>query len=277
MKKRLTRRQFLRGFMAAGAGLAAAYPVMIERNLLGVNYYRIPVSNLPRTFTGFKIVQLTDIHYGPLVSSRFVREVVGLANSVGGDLIVCTGDNVRDRDGSDQVDTVWPILSGLSAPYGVYSVLGNHDHWADFDRSMYWLERTGQNVRHRSVRLEKEGEHVWLGGAGDLLEDVLGVDPAFEGVDPAECKILLAHNPDSADGSFTTPIDLMICGHTHGGQVVVPFIGAPILPVRNKQYTSGFIATSRFGLFISRGVGWSILPVRANCSPEIAVLELYPS
>jgi predicted MPP superfamily phosphohydrolase len=84
----------------------------------------------------------------------------------------------------------------------------------------------------------------------------------------------LAHNPDSIDTQFETPLSLVISGHTHGGQVVIPFMGPPVLPVKNKDYSSGLITTSKAQLFISKGIGWSGLPIRINCYPEIAILEL---
>lgn len=270
----MNRRQFLRSSFAAAACLLASYPVLIERNLLQINQYQIPVANLPRSFHDFKIVQITDLHYGPLVSLDFVAEVVQKANSLAGDIIVCTGDYVHGINGGDQIDAVWPLLGELAAPFGVWSVLGNHDHWADLDRSDYWLQKTGQDLRHKCRKIEKGDDTIWLGGAGDYLEDSLGVDKLFDHVPFDGCKILLSHNPDSADEPFRTPVDLIISGHTHGGQVAVPFIGAPVLPVRNKNYASGFIQTRKCGIFISKGIGWSILPVRINCFPEIAVLRL---
>lgn len=93
---------------------------------------------------------------------------------------------------------------------------------------------------------------------------------AFEGF-----RIVLAHNPDTADTAYEAPVDFMISGHTHGGQVRIPFFGSPILPVRNKTYSQGVKQTpKKYPIFISRGIGWSILPIRFNCYPEIAVLEL---
>ena len=104
----------------------------------------------------------------------------------------------------------------LNANDGVYSVLGNHDHWGSTERSLYWLEKSGQSIRHKTVPIDK-GEDI--GGAGDYLEDDLGIDDTFQHVPNNECKILLSYNPDSADTVYNTQIDLMISGHTHGGQV----------------------------------------------------------
>jgi len=115
---------------------------------------------------------------------------------------------------------------------------------------------------------------IWIGGCGDYMEDRIGLDQAFRNVPARNCKIVLAHNPDTADTFFKTRVDLMICGHTHGGQVNIPLWGPPILPVHNKAYSSGFIVTPKTRLFISKGLGWAVLPMRFNCLPEIAILKL---
>ncbi len=271
----LSRRDFLKltGVVSAGA-LAASYPVMIERYLIGVNTYRIQLARLPEAFHGFTIVHLTDIHYGSLVPLELVAYIVRRTNSLPGDITVCTGDYVHKNDLPDPVDEVWPVLSQLEAPAGVYSVLGNHDHWASTRRSLYWLRRSGQNLRQRAVPIERGGQRIWLGGVGDLWEDAPSIDGAFQGLPPDECKLVLAHNPDTADLPRQTRIDLMISGHTHGGQVRLPFYGPLVLPVKNKRYSSGIIDTPDMKLFISRGIGWAGYPVRFNCPPEIAVLVL---
>lgn len=274
----MSRRRFIRWACAAGAfGLVAGYPVFIERYLIMVNRYRIPVPNLPQAFAGFRIVHLTDIHYGALVPLAVIRYVVSTANQIARDVIVCTGDYVHEEQATGQIDIVWPQLARLFAPAGVYSVLGNHDHWADTERSQYWLEQSGQDLRHWAVALERDGHRIWLVGAGDLWEDHVSVDELCAGVPERECKILLAHNPDTADTKYAVRVDLVLSGHTHGGQVVIPFVGPPVLPVRNKDYISGLVHSPRgTPVFISRGIGWGVYPVRFNCPPEIAVLELVP-
>jgi len=273
--KDIERRKFIKTMLFGGTGLVvASYPFFIERYLVWINHYNIPVANLPSPFEGFTIVHLSDLHFGFLVPRAVIQWVVNKANTLQKDIIVCTGDYVHENNATEQIDQVWPILSQLSAPQGVYTVLGNHDHWADTERSLYWMRKSGQDLRHKAIPIERNGQCIWLGGTGDLWEDNLLIDPTFEGIPARGCKILLAHNPDTADTDFNTRIDLFISGHTHGGQVRIPFYGAPILPVNNKRYTSGYIRTDKTALFISRGIGWAYLPVRFNCPPEIAVLHL---
>lgn len=274
----MNRRKFIKNILYAGigSGLLASYPIFIERYLIQENHYRINVKGLPEEFAGFRILHLTDLHYGFLVPKMLIEHIVNNANSIEKDIIVCTGDYVHKRKSTEEIDAVWPELMKLTAPLGVYSILGNHDHWGDFNRSLYWLEKSGQNIRHKAVPIERNGKRIYIGGCGDLWEDELKIDETFSGTEQEGFKILLAHNPDTADTEFTTKVNLVISGHTHGGQVNIPFIGAPVLPVNNKRYTSGLIKTQKAPMFISRGIGWAVLPLRFNCTPEIAVLHLYP-
>ncbi len=275
MQKKMNRRSFLKIACCGGiATLFASYPVFIERNLVQINNYRIPVPELPKAFNGIRIVHLTDLHFGFLVSESFIEGVINKANSLKPDIIVCTGDYVHARNSTKEIDTVWPILSRLKAIYGVYSVLGNHDHWADTEKSLQWLQRSGQNVRHTCKPIYKGKDRILIGGTGDYWEDKLNIDLCFSTSDEGDCRILLTHNPDSIDTVFETPLSLILSGHTHGGQVSIPFYGPPVLPVKNKRYSSGLIETEKGNLFISKGIGWAIYPIRFNCYPEIAVHEL---
>ncbi|GBC63305.1 metallophosphoesterase [Desulfonema ishimotonii] len=272
----MDRRSFLKLALTGGmSALAASYPVFIERQLVRINTYKIPVPRLPEAFENFTIVQLTDLHYGFLVSLSFLRNVIRRANAISKDIVVCTGDYVHERDSVRQIDGVWPEMGKLEAPLGAYSVLGNHDHLGNTDRSVYWLNRTGQNLRHGNRCFERGKERLWLVGAGDLWEDHADMDRLMRDIPDDECRIVLAHNPDTADTACKKRTDLFICGHTHGGQVSIPFYGPPVLPVKNRAYSAGLKRSEKgTPVFISRGIGWSIYPVRFNCAPEIAVLKL---
>jgi hypothetical protein len=271
-----SRRRFLRYLFGAGvAGAVACYPVFIERRMILETHYQIHIPNLPRAFRGFRIVHLTDLHHGFLMPLSVVEDVVRRVNRIPRDVVVCTGDYVHEKNGTGQIDRVWPVLSKLSAPEGVFSVLGNHDHWADTRRSLYWLDRSGQDLRGKVRFIDRDGQQLWFAGGGDLWEDHIGFDQVLRHIPDDACRIMLVHNPDSADSHFSSPIDLILAGHTHGGQVRIPFWGAPVLPVRNKAYDSGVIRSSKgHTMFISRGIGWAIYPVRFNCFPEIVVLTL---
>ena len=277
--KTVSRRRFIRLAGCTGLlGLLASYTLFVERYIVLTNTYQIPVPNLPKAFAGYRIVQVADPHFGFLMPLGLIQNVVDRVNRMTRDIVVCTGDYVHDRKSTTEIDAVWPVLAELSAPGGVYSVLGNHDHWADTPRSQYWLRQSGQDLERKVVPLERDGKRLWLAGAGDLWEDHVSVDHLLREVPESDCRIVLAHNPDTADTGFTTRIDLMISGHTHGGQVKLPFIGTPILPVKNKNYSSGLKRSpGGTNVYISRGIGWAVLPVRFNCYPEISVLELVPA
>ncbi len=255
-------------------GVVAGLPILFEPYLFEVNTYRVPLSRLPAPFAGFRIAQITDLHYGFFMPDRFLERVVRRVNAIEPDLIACTGDFVHARGKMSNIDAVWDHLERLQAPWGVWAVLGNHDHYLNFGRSLNRMTRKGMSLRHRSVPLERGESRIWIGGVGDHQTDEERVDMAFRGVPAEACKILLAHNPETADSPFRTTVDLVVSGHTHGGQVKIPFISPPKLPVRNGRYISGLMQTERTRLFISRGIGWAGLPVRFNCFPEIAVLEL---
>lgn len=270
---KLSRRRWLA--LSAGALLTASYPVFIERYLVQVNHYEVPVPHLPPPFVGYRIAHVTDTHLGLLVSTGFLKHVFALANDIASDLIVGTGDFVHHT--RQEVLEFWPLMRKLGARDGVAAVLGNHDHWADSRESLARLEASGFSVRHRARVLERQGHRLVLAGAGDLMEDSFGLDEVLDRARPEDCRIVLAHNPDSADRTTNGRIDLMLSGHTHGGQVRLPGFGAPVLPVRNKLYDQGLIRSGQTSLFISRGIGWAVAPVRFNCAPEIAVLTLVES
>lgn len=272
----MNRRKFFKLASLFGAlGLAGSYPIFIERNIVRITRFQIEVDNLPKEFDGFTIVHLTDLHYGFLVSLKFSRNVIRKIIGIPRDLIVCTGDYIHERDHKYQIDTVLPLFKNLHAPSGVLSVLGNHDHWADRDRTLFWLEKFKQNMRHQVRCLVRGTSKLWFIGAGDLWEDHREIDSIAESIPSNECKIVLAHNPDSADTHYKQPIDLFISGHTHGGQVNIPLLGTPVLPVKNKNFSFGLKrAQNGTPVFISRGIGWAIYPIRFNCFPEIPVLTL---
>ncbi len=168
----MNRRRFLKLGICSGIGaLICSYPIFIERYLVLINTYKIPVTNLPEEFNGFRIVHLTDLHLGFLVPESLIKSVIQRSNQINGNLIVCTGDYIHERNNTNQINIVWPILSQLHADLGVHSVLGNHDHWGDFDRSLYWLKKSGQCVRHTARPILYKNKRIWIGGAGDQWED----------------------------------------------------------------------------------------------------------
>lgn len=269
MNDELSRRSFLK--LGTCCGIVAMTGVYGVSSALRfeVNTYWIPVPNLPMSFNGFTIVQLTDLHHGFGIPVSVIDRVIHQVNLLEKDAIVCTGDYIHGGDGLSAIDTVWSRMMTLKAREGVYSVLGNHDHMFDNgEYSLSWLDKSGQGVRHKATSISRGGERIWIGGAGEMWRDTLGIDEAFRNTPPEECKILLSHFPDAADSTFETRVDLMICGHTHGGQIAIP-------PFASRM--SGLHKRGGTQVYISRGIGWYLAPVRINCAPEISVLKLVPA
>ncbi|HBT82375.1 MAG: hypothetical protein A2091_05060 [Desulfuromonadales bacterium GWD2_61_12] len=268
MNDALSRRRFLKLSAFCGVGsLTGAYGIFSALHF-EVNTYRVPVPNLPLSFNGFTIVQLTDLHHGFGIPISVIDRVIEQVNLIEKDAIVCTGDYIHGGDGSDAIDKVWSRLNTLQARSGVFSVLGNHDHMFDnTEQSLAYLAKSGQSVRHGAVPIVRGKDRLWIGGAGDLWHDSLGIDEAFRNTPPNECKILLSHNPSAADTKFKSKVDLMICGHTHGGQIAMPPFASNLC---------GLHARGGMQVYISRGIGWYLVPIRINCAPEISVLKLVP-
>ncbi len=271
----MTRRECLKrlGFSSAGL-LLAGYPVMIEPCLLEINHYKIPLPNLPPAFEGFRILQITDTHLGNITPAWFIQSVIQTANRIPCDLMVFTGDAVQSDHSAEYLQTIWSLLGELQAPLGVFAVFGNHDHWIGFDQSLHWAGKMGLSLRHQGKRLTRQNQHLWLGGLGDCWEDSPGDELCFANADAKDCKIALAHNPDTADLPLSVPIDLFISGHTHGGQVNLPFLREMAAPINNKAYLHGLVKTPSSQVFISRGIGCTGIPLRFRCTPEIAILTL---
>jgi predicted MPP superfamily phosphohydrolase len=208
-----------------------------------------------------------------------LERAVRLANELGGDIVFLTGDYVHKSP--KYIEPVAEVLGGLESRLGVFSVLGNHDWWEGADQVRRALASRGiVNLDNRRVILTSAGElqeeaalGLCLAGVGDLWEDRQDWAAALGGLDPLMPRILLSHNPDvaellprGADGR----VDLMVSGHTHGGQVRLPFLGTPVVPSRHGQkYAHGLVRGPSCPVFIASGIGLSVLPFRFGVPPEI--------
>ncbi len=291
----VTRRTFLRGcaiVAAAGAAtsLGGLYAWRVEPNWLDVTSRDIPVAHLPPELDGLTIAHLSDLHVGPLVEPEFVGRAVDLANGLDPDIVVITGDFVTWS--ADFAKSAAQQLSRLTSRYGVYGVLGNHDVWADPDRVAQVHEALGiKMLRDEAVGIDAGTSRLWLVGLEDAGYSCYGgrnadtfdrewapkvrvVDDILAPLDEMP-RILLVHNPDMNDLLSGRRIDLALSGHTHGGQVRLPVVGAPYLPsCRGQKYAGGLAAGPGWPVFVSRGVGMTGIPVRLNCRPEIGFLTL---
>jgi predicted MPP superfamily phosphohydrolase len=228
---------------------------------------------------------LTDIHHGPWLALPYVREVIDATNELEPDLILLTGDYVHHSP--EYIRPVINELSRLRAKVGIVAVLGNHDWWEDGTFTCAELARVGIPRIDNGRRLvtpdwrlvEDTGQGLAIAGVGDLWEDRPDYRMALAGLPDRTPRLLLSHNPDVAEErrfvNSGLRVDLMVSGHTHGGQVAIPFLGTPMVPSRfGQKYAQGLVQGPVCPVFVSRGIGISMLPLRAGVFPEIAVLEL---
>lgn len=248
---------------------------------------------LPRLTETLRIAAVSDLHIGaPNVRLDRVAEIVEAINEEQPDLILFTGDFVigspRDPNGLPggrfvEPELIAAELEALHAPLGVYAVLGNHDWWSDGERVQSALRRHGITVlENQAVPLRTGGQTLWIGGIADLWTrqpDIPATLAQIENPDSdslADPVILFSHNPDIF---FDVPerVDLLIGGHTHGGQVVLPLYGRVIETSRNGlPISEGYLAHHGSQLFITTGIGTSIYPIRIGVPPEIAILTVTP-
>ncbi|MCI0354143.1 MAG: metallophosphoesterase [Acidobacteria bacterium] len=283
MKKKLTRRQMLgRTVLALGAA-AAGYGFLIEPRRLVVERIEIRLRRLPGEFDGFRIAQVSDIHYGPFMTSGFVRKAVEEINRLRPDLVALTGDFISrplgKSSGREGAETHAPpcadALRGLRSAFGAFAVLGNHDHWNHAGIVKDSLESAGFPVLvNQAVALEKDNARLWLAGVDDVMESKADLERALKRVPASEATLLLAHEPDYADYTSKFPIDLQLSGHSHGGQVRLPWLGAPVLPFLGRKYPMGRYRVGNLHLYTNRGFGVISPPVRFNCPPEITLVTL---
>ena len=282
---KLTRRKFLYTSAAAAAGVAVAGGGFLESNHPQVTRLEIPLTRLPHAFDGFTIAQLSDFHYDSHFSELPIRKAVEMVNGLYPDLVVLTGDFVTVpvlhglpgdvRRFAQTAEPCSQILQDLQAPMGRFAVLGNHDAYSDPVQVARALRDHHLPVlMNRSVPLERGKDRIWLAGTDDVMEGRPDIALAVENVPSAEMIILLAHEPDFADEASLTPVDLQLSGHSHGGQVWIPGIGAPWLPPLARRYPRGLYKVGNLTLYTNLGIGTIRAPIRINCPPEITLITL---
>jgi predicted MPP superfamily phosphohydrolase len=274
----LTRRQFLKYAGAAalvGVGGPTAYGALAEAWDYELTETVVPIKDLPERFEGFRIAQISDVHHGRLVPIGEVRRVVQLANSARADMIALTGDYTTQY--RRYVEPCAEALAELSAPEGVWAVLGNHDHNTDGPLTRQALARHGMNVlTNENTLLRRGADTLQLAGADDWGWGKADFKRALQGLDLARPTVLLSHEPISFDLEETRGVALTLSGHTHGGQVNLPVVGSPVKYVWGKylHYLRGLHERDGERLYVSRGTGMIGVPVRLGARPEVAVLRL---
>ena len=252
----------------------AAYSTLIAPHRYEVTQTDILIHNLPQRFEGFRITQLTDIHHSRIVDLSEVQHVVKLANETKPDLMVLTGDYTTSY--RRYIEPCAEALAQLKAPEGVWAVLGNHDHYTDPELTTRALLRQHIAVMNNSNTILKRGpDAIQLAGIDDWSWNGTDWLRAFYGRDEKLPLVLLSHQPSVLDLAESKSASLIISGHTHGGQIKLPFIGAPArFATIDLKYANGLFRRGLTQLYVSRGTGVIGLPVRLGVGPEIAVLRL---
>ena len=267
----MTRRALLRGALASAIGAATGattYGAVYERHRIGMTEASLPVSGLPPALDGLRIGFVTDVHHSQMVPASDVSDAVALANAAHPDLIVLGGDYVTFAD-RRYMEPVAELLEPLRAPLGVFAILGNHDD----DRHMpAALQRRHIEVlRDARTRLEIRGEHLELAGIRFWTRRAADIAPLLR-PGAGATALLLAHDPRRLEEAAAFNVPGVLSGHTHGGQVVMPGLGA--LAKRRFPVLAGLARRENTSIFVSRGVGTVYVPVRINCPPEVAIVTL---
>lgn len=280
--KRLNRRTFLKssllglGSLAALAGGSGLYGIFAERFWIQIRRLQFSFRRLPASLSGIRIVQFSDTHIGKYYSYERMEHVINLVARQQPDLICFTGD-LFDSEYGEVSDEIIPLLLRLKARLGKYAVLGNHDMRLGHERVRSVLERSGFIVLvNDNWKIEQGNERIWIAGLDEMLYGKPDFNPTLRGVDPHDFLLMLAHEPDLADKSLTHQVDFQLSGHSHGGQIRIPFYGSFFTPDGAKKYPIGLYAFegTEFKVYTNRGIGTTMLPIRFNCRPEITVFTL---
>ncbi|HEX8711089.1 MAG TPA: metallophosphoesterase [Terracidiphilus sp.] len=284
-----SRRRFLQAGALGALGLAV-YSGEIARHWIEITRRDAQIPGLPLDFDGLKVAQLSDIHLENFTEPFFLRDAVRRINQLDPDVIFLTGDFVTNALGNQfgagrfAINAAWQcadILLGLRCRR-IYAVLGNHDLDVGAKQVSTALRDNGITVlRNSYLPIERGKSRIWLAGLDDPVEGHpvpdLAIPASIRNI-PGEPVILLCHAPDFARTLSTLPagqaVSLMLSGHTHGGQIRLPLVGALVLPIGGRLYPEGLYHVGRMQLYVNRGLGTVGVPFRFDCPPEITLHTL---
>ncbi len=242
-----------------------------EANSLSLEQVRIEIPRLPKTLSGLRIVHLSDIHHSPFTGLEHIARAIEISNRLEPDLFILTGDYVSHE--RKYIEPVAELVGRLRAKHGIFACLGNHDHWTDPELVTSSFRNVGvEMLINEGRRVEMDGSAFWIGGVDDHMVGKTDLPAALKGSFPDEMKLLLAHNPIIFRKSVRYGVDLTLSGHTHGGQVNVRDPQKRLLP--RRKLSAGLHTRKDSHIYITRGIGTVVLPVRYQCPPEISLLEL---
>jgi len=249
-----------------------ARAALTEPYMLTIEHQPISLRRLPKEFEGFRVVQLSDVHHGPFSDPSQIERAVETANRLQPDIIALTGDYISKE--RHYAAPCAEMLGKLKAKYGVYAVLGNHDHWTDAALITDLFRAEGITVLiNQGMRFQKGNSAFWLAGVDDTMVGLEDISLALAGAREDEMKLLLAHNPIILRRAARAAVDLVLSGHTHGGQVAIRSEKGVSARGR-KRMLKGLGRLGPTQIYVNRGLGTVVLPIRYGCPPEVSLLEL---
>jgi uncharacterized protein len=284
-ERRISRRDFLKLLKVAGLNVlllafGGGYMSQLEPGWLDVTQVRLALPHLPRSFSGFRLVQISDIHLGGWMNIERLTHLLEIVIGLSPNLVAITGDFVLGPNhvptNKQEIGELESALQLLAAHFPTFAVLGNHDYWFGVGAVLALLQRSRVKVLINSAeKIQIGGEFIHLGGVDDVSVGEDRLKQVLEKLPVEGCAILLAHEPDFADESAATGrFDLQISGHSHGGQVSLPLLGPVVLPHLARKYPSGLYRVENMVQYTNRGIGMTPPYVRLNCRPEITVFIL---
>jgi predicted MPP superfamily phosphohydrolase len=272
----MNRRTFLKwaagtalGVPMAGLGYASLEPYWIR-----VTRQTITVPRLPAAFVGKTVALLTDPHHGPFNSLPFIRSVVDRTNALAPDLIALVGDFIHGQ-GRPYIKPCLEALGRLRAPLGMFAVPGNHDHWHGVHAVRQAIRDNGiADLTNTGRWIDLDGNRLRVAGVDDFWEGTQDLDAALGDTAATDACLLLCHNPDYVETLTDQRVGLVLSGHMHGGQIVIPGVGPCIPSLYGLKYLQGLVRTPFTQVFVSRGLGTVSAPLRFRARPEINLLIL---
>lgn len=289
MNKKVSRRSFLKKaiysiFSLTGISVGSYYYAHnIEPKLLDEKSITVKHAKIPKSFESFKIIQFSDTHLGFQYNLTQLKKVIKHINSLQPDMIFFTGDLMDAPNLYVNPEAIIPVLKELNAPFGKYAVYGNHDH-GGYGSELYKdiMKKSDFHLllnQAKKIKLINKSS-IYIIGIDDAMLGKPDIEKALQNVPNDSYKILLSHAPDLADQAHPYGIELQLSGHSHGGQIKIPFLGALVTPPYGEKYKEGYYTIGRnrpLTLYVNRGLGTTRLPFRFLSRPELTIITLSQS